>query len=134
MNNIKGKRMRRVCLTILMLGFLQLTAKEIEKEKNEKPEKVYICLGVEGYYPQERGNIFVQSNNYLTIKGEFDENTIKSSFIKKVRKQFYNFSKRGEVTLIVCETTKEARKVQRTINKHKHSLHTRRITFTKHDF
>ena len=70
----------------------------------------------------------------LTNKEPIRNAAIKDSFINKIRKQFYNFSKRGEVTLIVCESTKEARKVQRTINKHKHSLHTRRITFTKHDF
>jgi hypothetical protein len=124
----------RVILCVFLLGALQLSAKDEDKKKEkEVEEKVYICLGVEGYSSLARGDIYIQSSNYVMIKGSYDAEHIKACFLEKIKKRWPYFHSRGQVTAHVCETTKEARLHLRSINKHRHSLHTRRITFTKAD-
>lgn len=130
----EGRAVLRVILCVFLLGALQLSAKDEDKKKEkEVEEKVYICLGVEGYSSLARGDIYIQSSNYVMIKGSYDAEHIKACFLEKIKKRWPYFHSRGQVTAHVCETTKEARLHLRSINKHRHSLHTRRITFTKAD-
>jgi hypothetical protein len=121
---------------IVLLVLSSVFAEEKENKQDDKEKSVtYICIGAVGYYPRDRGDIYVQANNYVTVKGEYNIETIKLQFVEKVRKQYVGFRpNNGQVTVHICSTTKEARKLQRSMNKGLHSLHTRRVTFTKFDF
>ena len=83
------------------------------KQKDEEKNITYICIGALGYYPRDRGDIFVQGNNFLTVKGEYNIETIKQQFIEKVRKVYANFSPKGTVVVHIYSTTKEARAQQK---------------------
>jgi hypothetical protein len=130
----EGQAVLRIIFCAFLLGTLHLSAKdEDNKKEKEVEEKVYICLGVEGYSSLARGDIYIQTSNYVMIKGTYDIEHMKACFLEKIKKRWPYFSSRGQVTAQVCETTKEARLHLRSINKHRHSLHTRRITFTRSD-